>query len=322
MSSTKPFDPDSSEYDLSTYGGRFMHFLDVINPLTLFASDESLSKAENILNSFDKQTGKSTLPGVTDRDLWEAKKLVSAVVHPDLKEKIWAPFRMSAFVPMNMPIVFGMLTANPHSIPQTVLWQWINQSYNVCVNYANRNASNEMPMQKVAEAYAGAVISSCTIAVGLGELTKRMTSLRSVAKFVPFLAVASAGALNVILMRYNEIENGIQVKDLQGNVVGSSKAAGKAAIAQVALTRVILPIPVLLLPPVFMRMVPLSLGKGAKMIVELGVISACLGIGLPIAISMFPQNSTIAAKDLEPEFHNLKDKDGKPIDTFVYNKGL
>jgi tricarboxylate carrier len=203
----------------------------------------------------------------------------------------------------------------------TIFWQWINQSYNVCVNYANRNASNSMPPEKIAQAYGAAVVASGGIAVGLGEMTKRFASLRNVAKFVPFVAVASAGALNVFLMRYNEIEEGIQVKDLDGNVVGTSKIAGKMAIGQVAATRVILPIPVLLLPPILMRFVTIA-AKTPRMMAELGIISACLGIGLPIAISMFPQKSLVPVKELEPEFQNLKDKSGKPIDTLTFNKGL
>jgi tricarboxylate carrier len=319
----KAFDPDSSEYDQSTYSGRFRHFLDLINPLTLFTSDAELNSAKALLDTHASALNPPSVekdPGY-HRSLWDAKKVRDAVVHPDTKEKIPVPFRMSAFVPMNMPIVFGMLTANPANIASTIFWQWINQSYNVCVNYANRNASNSMPPEKIAQAYGAAVVASGGIAVGLGEMTKRFASFKSISKFVPFFAVASAGALNVLLMRYNEIEEGIQVKDLDGNVVGTSKIAGKMAISQVAATRVILPIPVLLLPPILMRFVTLT-ARTPRMLAELGIISACLGVGLPIAISMFPQKSLVPVKDLEPEFQDLKDKNGNAINTLTFNKGL
>lgn len=36
--------------------------------------------------------------------------------------------------------VVGLLLPNP-SLKQIVFWQWLNQSHNACVNYANRNAT-------------------------------------------------------------------------------------------------------------------------------------------------------------------------------------
>ena len=50
------------------------------------------------------------------------------------------PFRMSGYVPFNAPILAGLLIPNP-SMGQLVFWQWLNQSHNACVNYANRNAT-------------------------------------------------------------------------------------------------------------------------------------------------------------------------------------
>jgi len=40
-----------------------------------------------------------------------------------------------------MPIAFGMIITAPTPF-NTVLWQWINQTYNAALNYGNRNASS------------------------------------------------------------------------------------------------------------------------------------------------------------------------------------
>lgn len=42
--------------------------------------------------------------------------------------------------------IVGLLLPNP-TFKATIFWQWVNQSHNACVNYANRNATkvNFMP---------------------------------------------------------------------------------------------------------------------------------------------------------------------------------
>ena len=70
------------------------------------------------------------------KEMWEHKKVKDSVLHPDLGEKILLPFRMSAFVPMNVAIVAGMLGAR--SVASTTLWQTVNQTFNVCVNQIGR----------------------------------------------------------------------------------------------------------------------------------------------------------------------------------------
>ena len=69
---------------------------------------------------------------------------------------------------------------------------------------------------------------------------------------VPFLAVAGAGVANVMLIRRNEMTDGIDVMDEDGKVYGKSQAAGRNALMEVGLTRVVLPAPVLVLPGLIM----------------------------------------------------------------------
>ena len=55
---------------------------------------------------------------------------------------------MSGYVPFNSPILAGLLMPNP-TLAQSVFWQWLNQSHNACVNYANRNASKVQEKHKI-----------------------------------------------------------------------------------------------------------------------------------------------------------------------------
>ena len=117
-----------------------------------------------------------------------------------------------------------------------ILWQWLNQTYSAGVNYANRNASSNLSLQKLGGVYMAAVTAS--ISVGLG--TKR--ALKPFEKhfkggralflnfLVSFLAVGSAGCINVILMRSKEIQEGIMLKDEDGQELGKSKIIGKKAV--------------------------------------------------------------------------------------------
>jgi hypothetical protein len=91
-----------------------------------------------------------------------------------------------------------------------------NQSLNVAVNYSNSNKSSPLSWSKIAQSYFLAVTASCSVAVGLNSLVPRLKSLSPstrliLTRLVPFAAVASAGALNVFLMRGEEIRTGIDV---------------------------------------------------------------------------------------------------------------
>lgn len=311
-------------YDQSTFYGRWRHFLDVTDPRTLLVSEDELSRALTMIQ--DYRSGRRDF---MEEDLWRAKKIKDAIVHGDTGEKIFAPFRLSAFVPMNIVICAAMLMPNP-SMASQLFWQWFNQSYNVGVNHANRNASNQMSNSQIMLAYGGAVAVSCSLAAGLSQLVKKAPSLSpalraTLSRFVPFTAVATAGVVNVFLMRKNEMTEGIAVQDKDGNVVGKSQRAGLFALTQTSISRCLTTAMVMAVPPIIMAGAEKTLLKRYPKLhwpVNLGVITGMLFAALPIAIAVFPQNCSVSAKLLEPQFHNLKDAKGNPIDTLSYNKGL
>lgn len=262
---------------------------------------------------------------MTDAQLWKAQKIKQAIIHPDTGEKILMPFRMSGFIPFGTPVVVGLLLPN-QTLASTIFWQWLNQSHNACVNFSNRNASKPAPASKFVQGYLGAVTSAVSIAVGLNVLIQRAnrfspTTRLLVQRFIPFPAVASANVCNVVLMRHSELSEGISVLDDNGDAVGTSRAAARHALLETALTRVVLPMPILLLPPVIMSMLeklPL-LQRQRRLVLPIHslVCLAAFGLALPLAISLFPQMSQISVNRLEPEIAMATD-----CEIVTYNKGL
>ena len=70
-----------------------------------------------------------------------AQNIVATAIHPDTGDFIPWPCRFSSFLPMNIPIAFGFVFAAPTPF-NTIFFQWLNQTYNAGLNYANRNASS------------------------------------------------------------------------------------------------------------------------------------------------------------------------------------
>ncbi|XP_049898657.1 sideroflexin-5b [Epinephelus moara] len=309
-------------YEQGSFLGRLRHFVDIIDPSTLFVSEKKLKECIKLLD--DYKHGELP-PGVSDLQLWEAQKIKQAIIHPDTGEKIFMPFRMSGYVPFGTPIVIGLLLPN-QTVVSTIIWQWLNQSHNACVNYANRNATKPTPTSKFLQGYVGAVTSAVSIAVGLNVLIQKANKLSPatrmiIQRLVPFPAVASANICNVGLMRHNELSEGIDVLDNNGNVVGSSKIAARHAIMETAFTRVVLPMPIFVLPPIIMsyleRLRFLQSNRRLLLPIHSLVCLVTFGLSLPVAISLFPQMSQIEVSRLEPEITMATD-----CKVVTYNKGL
>jgi tricarboxylate carrier len=312
------------KYDLNTYWGRVRHFADITDMRTLFTTKAKLAESQKLLEEYDK--GRIKLgTDVTIDKIWEAKKVRDSMVHPDTGEIIPAPFRFSAFLPANLGIVVGMLTAR--SIPSIVFWQTVNQTYNVCVNYANRNASSTTDNKQLAISFGGALLSSVGTAVGLNEWVKRTTSIKDVIlkqrmqALVPFVAVAVANVFNITLMRITELQEGVDVKTKDGTVVGKSVIAGQRAIMQTIFSRILLVTPGMVAPPIIMNFLEtktqlFNKNPWIRTPTYVGLLAVFIGAFLPLCIGLFPQQSKIATNKLESKFKNVKE------DYLYYNKGL
>lgn len=226
----------------------------------------------------------------------------------------------------------------------TIAWQVTNQSLNVAINSSNANKSNPLSYTKLAQSYVLAVAASCGVAVGLNSLVPRLRNVSPqtrlvLGRLVPFAAVASAGALNVFVMRGDEMRTGINVYPVLSDAdkarlaaegraesdvapLGRSRKAATLAVAETALSRVLNSSPIMVIPPLILvrlqRTEWLQKNPRYTLPVNLGLILATSFAVLPLALAAFPQRQSISADSLEPEFHGR----GGDRGLVVFNRGI
>lgn len=90
---------------------------------------------------------------------------------------------------------------------------------------------------------------------------------------------------------------------------------------ETAITRVILPAPIFLLPPIVMTMLQnAALPSKLRFLIHVGVSTAAFGLGLPFALACFPQKSKMSVDDVEPEIRAKARELG--LSEIMFNKGL
>ncbi|KAI4266418.1 MAG: hypothetical protein LQ337_008807 [Flavoplaca oasis] len=302
---------------------------------TLFVSSAGLESAKSLVSSYKQGHVQSMTP-----ELWKAKKVVDSTLHPDTGQPVFLPFRMSCFVISNLIVTAGMLTPGLQTTG-TLLWQITNQSLNVAINSANANKSTPLSTSTLIQSYFLAVSASCSVALGLNSLVPRLKRISPgtrtiLTRLVPFAAVASAGALNVFLMRGEEIRKGIDVfpslneaqkqqmakegKDMES--LGKSKKAATIAVAETALSRVLNATPIMVLPPLILVRVQKTewLRRRPRMVVpvNLGLILTTSVFALPLALAAFPTRQRIRAGSLEREIMGKVGEDGM----VEFNRGI
>eukprot|EP00758_Cryptobia_borreli_P007457 Tbor_TRINITY_DN5303_c2_g1::TRINITY_DN5303_c2_g1_i1::g.4004::m.4004 len=158
-----------SRYDLATFFGRVRHFQEVTDFRSCFITTTSIDNAKAIVEKVKYRQGPGTIPSFltpppptqssfstidvpsnveevikknwkdfTPEEYYNARKILSATLHPDTSQPVPRLFRFCAFLPANIPILIGMLHPSQQTPMRAMFWQWINQTFNVGVNYCNR----------------------------------------------------------------------------------------------------------------------------------------------------------------------------------------
>jgi hypothetical protein len=129
-----PYSANGQRYDQAAFAGRFSRMLLACDPRLLLYTEGQVRRAQEVLAAHGRDgTAAGGGGAVTDRTLWEARRITDAALHPDTGEVIPRPFRMSGYVPYNGPICVAMVAST--STAPLLFWSWANQSQNALVNY-------------------------------------------------------------------------------------------------------------------------------------------------------------------------------------------
>lgn len=314
------YDPNGQRFSQDTFRGRFARMVLACDPRLLLYTDHHVRQCQYMI---------SNARLYDDRALWEAKRIFEAAC-PDGETIIPRPFRMSGYVPYNGPVSVAMISSQ--STMPLLFWSWVNQSQNALVNYYNRNASSEMTNATLGKSYAAAVGSALFVAFGLATAIQRRYSpqrAKQLLQWVAFPSAVGASSLNCYIVRSPELDSGIPLLDAQGNDVlpgSTSLEAARRGVYATTASRAMLQAPVYFLPPLIMAV----LGRSprfmipTKMVVPMTtyLLLTCFGIGLPATVAIFPVVSQVPVEQVEERFQHLRDAQGKPYETFYYNKGL
>lgn len=324
------FDIDAPLWDQSKFIGRFKHFAAVTDPRLPFVSTKQLLSAKELINSY--RAGNQPA-GTTRSQLVRAKKLYESSFHPDTGDLMNIGGRMCFQVPGGI-ILIGAMLIWYRSTPAVVFWQWVNQSFNALVNYTNRNAKSSLTVKQIGVAYASATSAALVTAVGLKMAWANHPSTL-LQRLVPFIAVASANAVNIPLMRQNELISGVACTDEKGKPIATSHYAPMKGISQVVLSRIMIAAPGMIMTPVIMerfeKMQWFKLNRTKlNAPLQLLVTGLILIPSVPFGCSLFKQRSSIPFERLKwfdkQEYNRVKieysAKGEKLPERLYFNKGL
>ncbi|GFO09640.1 sideroflexin [Plakobranchus ocellatus] len=319
-------DVNKSPFDLSTFWGRVKHYAWVTDPRLTILSTKQLNESRDLLDKYRK--GEED-PGTTEHEVRKAQQQYLSAFHPDTGDLQNVVGRMSFQVPGGMVLIGAMITFYK-SNTAVIFWQWANQSFNALVNYTNSNATSEVNTKQLVTAYVSATSSALVVALGLKRyLHTRASPLMQ--RFVPFAAVAAANAVNIPLMRQNELLDGVTLMDEKGESVIKSKYAALKGISQVVTARICMATPSMTLLPVFMER--LEKTRTFRRHTWLGGICQVLFSGMillvtvPVSCAIFPQKCSISSDKLNILDHKrveeLKQAGRMTLPaTLYFNKGL
>ncbi|KAM7047504.1 sideroflexin-4 isoform 1-T1 [Acridotheres tristis] len=302
---------------------RFLLWADALDPLLLLKSSNEIKRTRLLIQINEKTLNER----VQNNQTKQAFLLSLSSVHPDTNKIIPVLFRPPAFMPITLPLV--IVSSVQRQAKHSFFWQFVFHTYTTAFALTNGNGTPKSEEYSVQQKQLflglGAIsYSACVGALPLAFVNRYASKSPFMQLFVkkllpaPLLGLTSA--FTVAMVRSPEFDNGIEVMDRNGKVIGVSKKAGEKAVMETALSRAVLFGTTFFLPEVLMYFVqrarlvknPRALGP-----VRMFMVMSVLAGMLPVSFSMFPQCGEIKRADLEPEIVSSTEET-----EFFYNRGI
>ncbi|NXH42453.1 SFXN4 protein, partial [Dicaeum eximium] len=300
---------------------RFLLWADALDPLLLLKSPNEIRRTRLLIQVNEKTL---TEPIQNNQVFWTA---VESSVHPDTDKIIPVLFRPPAFMPITLPLV--VVSSVQRQARHSFFWQFVFHTYTTAFTLVNGNGTpkaeeHSLPQKQIVLGLGAISYSACVGALPLAFVNRY--SLKSplmqlvVRKLLPAPLLGLTSAFTAVMVRSPEFDNGIEVMDRNGKVIGVSKKAGEKAVMETALSRAVLFGTTFFLPEVLMYCVQRArLVKNHRALgpVRMFVIMSVLAGMLPVSFSMFPQCGEIKRAELEPEILASTEET-----EFFYNRGI
>ncbi|NXV40232.1 SFXN4 protein, partial [Uria aalge] len=289
---------------------RFLLWADVLDPLLLLKSSDEIRSRRLLLQNSGKTLSE---PIQNDQVFWSTSS-----VHPDTDKIIPVLFRPPGN--LNPKFIFAYNLS---------FLQFMFHTYTTGFTLLNGNGTvkvEEYPLQQKQVFYGLGAISYAACIGALPLVFMNRYTLKSsltqlvVRKLLPAPLLGLMSAFTVAVVRSPEFEDGIEVMDRNGKVVGVSQKAGEKAVKETALSRAVLFGTTFFLPALltyFVERAKFAKTPRALASVRMFMITSVLAGMLPVSLSMFPQCGEIKRADLEPEIQSSTEET-----ELFYNRGI
>jgi hypothetical protein len=318
----------SSHFDMTTFLGRLTFNWALCSPLGLRWNEASVAEASSVIELW--RQGRD-LPA---EKLKQAQTVLAVsaphgtLLPPPCRTSGWA----LATVPA-MAFIQWNAVVRPTSLPHIVAGQWLNQTQNAAITWSNRppnRAEEGGTIGHAFVAYAVACLTAIPIAVGAGIGAQRSRLLRPLGRFAPYPAVALANVVNTMMMRWDDLQNGVPVMDGSGAVIDRSVVAGQRAVFDTALTRTLVPLANFVGAPIIMaclNRLRSAFRGGSKaapqsLVLQLAVTTSVLVAAIPVASSVSAPIGSVAVEDLEPSVRDEATRRDSNVREVTYLRGF